>query len=233
MNTSDINSSAINGDGITAGVTVPLGAASATLRFLMYEHDNSEMAGTITMSMDASGNLARLVLLSMAETGIVFSETAKLGEDATVPLGAVTATLEFAASADLHRIAMLDQVISGLTFAVTGDLYGRVLMTGSTGINFTASGALMQYIQRALEPVAADIVFGASATLFRYTSPGGVQSDITFDVRGLLATRVFISGGSGITFDVQGTLFNNPAGPDLDMYTMIRPYVDRTMVRES
>lgn len=233
MNSSALNASALNGNGVIAGAVVSLGAVSVSMRFLMYEHESSEMSGTITMAMDASGNLARLVLLGDAVAGFVFSESATLSEDTTDPLGPGSAAMTFVATADIHRVARLGAVSASIAMAISGALNRRQPMSAVSGITFSASGALMQYIKQPLPTGSAGITMEANATLFKYSRLGGVQANITFDISGILATLAFISGSTNITFTVTGALFNNPAGPDLDSYTMVRPYINRTMVRQS
>lgn len=232
MNTHEPNSSELNGESVHSAL-INLGPVSAELGLFMYEVDGSPMSGTTGIDFQTFGNLSRVIQLGSGVAGLNFAVTGGLIRDPHVLLGAVSSTFNFSVSGSMYVKSLIGKSSTGIAFTSSAAINNSVQLIGNTSIAFGVSGALTQYVKKALPAAAASINLDISGSLASYVSMGAVEATITFDITGLLATLIYISGNTGITFDVSGSLFNNPTADDPDGYTLTRPFVDRLLVRRS
>ncbi len=232
MNTHEPNSSELDGESVHNAL-INLGPVTTTLVLFMYEIDGTPMSGTTGIDSQAFGNLTRVIQLGSGLAGINLAVTGDLIRDPHVLLGTVASSISFSATGTMYLKSMMGEVSTGISFAASSTIHASVLMSGRTNISFSATGALTQYVKKALPTGTTGIDLAISGTLAGYARMGAVSASISFDVEGLLSTLIFLHGSTCITFDVGGSLFNNPSAEDPDGYTLIRPFVDRLLVRRS
>lgn len=253
MNTHELNASALN-DGDVVNNIAYIGPASAGITFYLYEIDGTPMAGATGMATEVLGDLTRIIQIPNAAAQFIFSASADLAQLRTILLSNGTTGISFDASANINNAVFLPGVASGISFDATGALYAKLTMAGSTGIAFNSTspagpqktqlmsaapltvsfsvlGDLAQIVTVPLGAASTGISFAADATLTNYTHMADGLAGITFTASGSLARYVFMPGTvAGIEFGVFGALFNNPQTMDPQRYTVVRPFVDRTMV---
>lgn len=232
MNTHELNSAELNGDSVSFSL-ISLGAVSTGITFYVYEETSEPMRALVSINFDAYGDLTRVIQIGSGQTGIDFSTTGVLVRDPTVYIGAVSAALTFNTSSAMNTRQILGAISTGLTFASSGSLNRGIQLSATGGITFATSAILTQLVKKPLGDVAGSIALDTTGNLTNYANLTTIAGGISFTVSGLLTTNRYISGTTGITFSVSGTLFNNPTAEDPDGYTVVRPYVDRTVVRRS
>jgi hypothetical protein len=253
VNTHELNTSALNG-GDVVNNSANIGPAASGFTFYLYEIDGTPMAGATGIATAVLADLTRVIQIPNAAAQFIFGASADLAQLRTILLSNGTTGISFAASANINNAVFLPSAASDITFSASGALYAKLTMAGSTGIAFNAYSpagpqktqlmsaapltvsfsVLGDLAQIAVMPIGAastGISFSANATLTNYTHMGDGLAGITLTASGSLARYVFMpSAGSGVEFDVFGALFNNPQTVDPQQYTVVRPFVDRTMV---
>lgn len=212
---------------------VNLGDASTGFAFIVFDRDASPMSGGLSFDFSVYGNLSNIVQIGPAETGFTLEVAGELIDDPRVMLEPANTGFSFSADAAATVKLTLGTAVTGFSFAVAAAINRAKTMAGTTGFTMTVAGDLTRYAKQFLPAAQATFQFDVNGTLISYVNIGPAPAGFSFDVQGILSKRIYLSGTTGFHFDLIGALFNNPAAPDLDTYTMIRPYVDRIMVRRS
>ena len=140
----------------------------------------------------------------------------------------------FGVSGTMHPKIRLGAASAGICFSATGSLSSRRVDIPRASATFMTdvNGSLSVCKRVAIPNASASMSFSVAGSLQRKTLIPSVSASITFNTTSNISSVQRLSGASGIRFDVYGTLSNNPFVMDVPEKTMVRPYVNRVMVRQ-
>lgn len=187
-----------------------------------------------------------------------FDVEGSLTQHVKVDLGAANAPMTFDAFGDLTNYARIQLAANdGITFNAIGDLTQytttymplslasivfettanitqliRVELSANDGIAFGVSGDLTKFTTTILPVANASITFEVNGALRQNTNLQAVAV-MTLEASANLSSIQAMVGTADMTFTETANLFNNPSAIDPPAYVMIRPFVDRVMVRQS
>lgn len=183
MNRYSINSAALN-DGPKVGTIVYLPSSSVTIQRTLSERDSILLSGTLTSSLDVTGDISKVAVIGAANTGITVNVSGTLARFQRVLIGSVNTTMSRALTGALTNRKRLPNAAATMSINVTGRLDPRTFVAGTSVKSINVSGKLNNLVRignisvtKSLNPVGNLILRGGlKATNQKSLVPSGSLS---------------------------------------------------------
>lgn len=221
-------------------ITKLLGAASSSLSVsasgsLTQYIIRTIPAATSVLEFDVKGSLTKHVkqYMSLALSPMAFDVTANLTRYGRVTMSG-SAAMAFTEAATL-RATLRMAANSGMAFTTTATITNKRVDIPATSISlsFAATASLSVGTRQAIPLASTTLTVSTAGTLTKKATIGLSVSGISLFPTANLSTIQKFNGSAGIEFSESASLFNNPNAIDPPAFVLIRPFVNRVLVRQS